>query len=162
MFEDIYQQIHDATIGYASMSIINDDDLGRGPKMVTRAINPRKINHWFLQKNFTTEVNKQGQQNKSFKNAIIVGVQRDWLVESSLQDIHTGVYNNHVKWTPHNSNKPAHKMVLYNGNHCHIFMQQYHKGRDNYHKLERAQEQLAEAKSVPLCNSAAQAVEDAT
>lgn len=130
--------------------------------MITCIINPHKINHWFLQKDLTARVNEQGLQNKSFENAIIVGAQQGWLAESSLQDIHTGVYNNHVKWTPYSSNKSAHEMILYNGDHCCIFMQQYHKGRDNYHKLERAQEQLAEAKSVPLCNAAAAIVEVAT
>ena len=42
--ENIHQELKDATLGYALMTFLDENDLGSGPRMVTQSINPRAIN----------------------------------------------------------------------------------------------------------------------
>ncbi|KAF8417618.1 hypothetical protein L210DRAFT_3656031 [Boletus edulis BED1] len=146
IFEDLLKEVETMTLGYALMSLVDDTDLGRGPSLISRTINKRPINKLFI-KDFKAKAEEFGLHNKTAENAIIVGVLPAWLEETSLENIHGGLYTNRVKWTPKESGDEPRNMILYNGNHRRHYMQFHHPIKDTYLKYSNAAMNLNTAKS---------------
>ncbi|KAF8440235.1 hypothetical protein L210DRAFT_845728, partial [Boletus edulis BED1] len=77
-------------------------------------------------KDFKAKAEEFGLHNKTLDNAIIVEVLPEWIEETSLEEIHGGLYINHVKWIPKQSGDTPCNMILYNRNHCCHYMQSHH------------------------------------
>lgn len=140
IYEDVQKQVDEITLGYALMSIVTDDDLGRGPMMVRQSINKRNIDLDFMEKEFVPNVNNQGLKNRVIENAIIVGVKKEWLQESCLVPMKQGLYHNHVQWTTPMADQEPRHMILYNGNHRMHYMQRCAPVQDIYIKYTKAKE----------------------
>jgi hypothetical protein len=139
--DQIQEELVKASLGYAMMDVMSDDDLGRGPTMTCQTINIREINRKFL-KQFSTQVKGQGLANKEVANAIVVGVKPRLIEKSSLAVMKPGHYTNVVKWTPAARNDGA-EMVLYNGNHRRTYMRTSSNVVIPYHQYLLAKKDLA-------------------
>ena len=128
--ENIHQELKDATLGYALMTFLDENNLGSGPRMVTQSINPRAINLRYT-KSFKRSVTQKGLQNKKVENAIILGVEKGWLDTTSLQPMHEGVDMNMVAWCK--SKFSEEEAILYNGNHRLNYMKTEHPVRLIHH-----------------------------
>lgn len=118
--DNIEDLILKASLGYAMMDVMSDDDLGRGPKMIAQTINVRGINESYL-KEFRSQVRSQGLHNKDVQNAILIGVNAKDIKLSSLQPMKAGHYTNVVEWS-HKIKREKAQMLLYNGNHRRTYM----------------------------------------
>ncbi|KAG9308378.1 hypothetical protein JVU11DRAFT_11968 [Chiua virens] len=136
MIEQIHLDLKDATLGYALMTFLDDNDLGQGPTMVKQTINPRKIDLKYC-KNFSRSIKNKGLQNRKVENAIVVGVKKGWLKTSSLTGMHEGIYTNQVEWNKSKFGEEDNS-VLFNGNHRLNYMTTEHASRHFHHKYQHA------------------------
>ncbi|KAG2355124.1 hypothetical protein BDR07DRAFT_1613853 [Suillus spraguei] len=143
--DQISIQITKASMGYALMDVMTDNDFGRGPQVVVQYINPREINSTFLRL-FGADVERHGLQNKDIKNAITVGVCKNHIQAESLQGMKQGDYTNVVKWTS-DAKKEGAKMLLYNRNHRRTYMRTLSKVIAPYHQYLHAKRELEESQS---------------
>jgi len=147
VLERIHSDLKNATLGYALMTLMDHNDMGRGPRLVTQTINPRPINLKYA-KNFKRSVRQKGLQNRKVENAIIVGVEKTWLEDSCLEPMHEGVYTKVVAWTK--SQFRTEKAILFNGNHrlnymktedpCRFTHFKYCIAKDNLEKCSKKEE----------------------
>lgn len=121
MMDQVKELVQTASLGYALMTVMDDDDLGRGPKMERQTINLRDIDENFM-RSFIRGVNEQGLQNRYMNNAIDIGVRRKDIDVTSLRSEKQGEYNNHVRWAPGATESTS---ILYNGNHRVTYMQEH-------------------------------------
>jgi hypothetical protein len=139
--DQINEQLTEASLGYALMDVMSDDDLGRGPALTSQTINIREISGAFL-KQFGAQVKVQGLANKVVANAIIVGVKPEYIETGSLEAMKPGQYTNVVKWTSA-AGKDGAEMVLYNGNHRRNYMRTSSQVVAPYHQHLLAKRELA-------------------
>ncbi|KAI5985313.1 hypothetical protein EDC04DRAFT_2913870 [Pisolithus marmoratus] len=102
LMDHIKSHMAKATLGYALMVVMDDNDLGQGPKL--------------------ERVDECGQFNKYIENALDVGVHHKDIDMSSLVGAQSPdhPYKNHVRWL---ASAPQSNAVLYNGNHRVTYMQ---------------------------------------
>lgn len=139
--DQINDQILEASLGYALMDVMSDDDLGRGPTLTSQTINIREISGAFL-KQFSANVKLQGLANKVVANAIVVGVKTKHIETGSLEAMKPGPYTNVVKWTSAAREDGA-EMILYNGNHRRTYMRTSSQVVTQYHQHLIAKKELA-------------------
>lgn len=150
MHEDIQKDLARMTLGYGLMCVLDDTDNHQGPTLVRRSINKRDINLEFMEKVFMPEVKRVGLQNTIAVNAILVGVEKNWIDMDSLQPIHDGVYTNRAKWTESGSEEPERKSTLFNGNHrCHLMRQDVPR-MQAYTQYHNAIKELAKNPQSPV------------
>jgi hypothetical protein len=138
--EEVQTSLKDATLGYALMTLLDESDLGTGPRLTTQTINPRAIDLKYA-KSFKRSVAQKGLQNKKVENAIVVGVRKEWVDMTSLQPMHEGIYSNMVVWTkPH---FPTERSILFNGNHRLHYMKTEDQSRWFHHTYTVAKDNLA-------------------
>ncbi|KAI6098728.1 hypothetical protein F5141DRAFT_1066788 [Pisolithus sp. B1] len=106
-----------ATLGYALMTVMDNNDLGWGPKMEHQQVNLHDIDAKFMA-SFIRGINKHGLRNWCMENAVDVGIK----------------FTNCVKWLEGAVNTKA---ILYNCNHHITYMQGHssYMNMFNQHKL---------------------------
>lgn len=125
-----------ATLGYALMTVMDEDDLGCGPHMERQKINIRDIDYTFM-KQFVKGIKEHGLQNRIAANAIHLGVHKVDIDLTSLCPLQEGLYTNLVKWT---NNAPKSTSLLYNGNHRFTYMRDHSQVCDTYVKYQHAKQ----------------------
>lgn len=137
---EIFKNIKEVTLGYALITLSDNNDLDHGPMMKWGVVNPRDVNHEYLKQHFKAEVSTVGLQNHIVLNTIMIGVNPKYIKPTSLQPLQEGMYNNHVQWNPPATSAAKKRtMVLYNGNHHCMFMQMYHNDiLTSYARLKKA------------------------
>ncbi|KAF8120682.1 hypothetical protein EV363DRAFT_1188543 [Boletus edulis] len=120
------------------MTVMDEDDLGRGPKMERQMVNLRNIDEGFM-KRFISGVEENGLQNRIVDNALDLGIVKADINLDSLQPMKTGLYTNRVKWQKKATESTS---VLYNGNHRFTYMRYESDARMAYMQREKAKEEL--------------------
>ena len=138
MLETIDDQIRRVTIGYALMTVMDEDDLGRGPRMQRQCVNLRNINETFIQ-TFVEGVEEHGLQNKVVENAMDVGVFEADIDVLSVDPARASIYTNRVRWNNITSESTS---VLYNGNHRFHYMRFSSEVRRTYNQRTKAKKEL--------------------
>ncbi|KAI6100896.1 hypothetical protein EV401DRAFT_1894366 [Pisolithus croceorrhizus] len=113
-----------ATLGYALMMVMDNNDLGRGPKMECQQVNLCDIDAKFMA-SFIKGANEHGLRNWCMENVVDVGIKQEVVDLGSLmaaQSLTTSRFTNHVKWLEGAVNTKA---ILYNGNHHITYMQEH-------------------------------------
>ncbi|KAG9308374.1 hypothetical protein JVU11DRAFT_11962 [Chiua virens] len=141
VMEDIQCALKEATLGYALMTLLDHNDLGRGPKMVIQSINPRDIDMKYT-RIFKKSVNEKGIQSKKVENAIVLGVEKEWLDMASLEGMHEGIYDNRVVWSKPHFDQSSECSVLFNGNHRYNYMKTEDPCRLVHHQYTTAVENV--------------------
>lgn len=136
-------------MGYALISLVNNNDLDRGPTLVTRTINKRDIDEAFIN-DFKLRVSRQGLHNRLVDSAIVVGIRPHWVNVDSLLQMKGTTYTNHVVWMSEDPKEGPREMILLNGNHRRHYMQTVHPVMDIYHKHRNAQQELATTKDTDI------------
>lgn len=108
---------NNATLGYALMCVMDDNDLGRGPVMACEQVNLHPIDPNFMAI-FIKGIHTHGLQNKVIQNALDVGVHEKDVDITSLKPMQAQAYTNHVHWF---EDALTSKSILYNGNHMHNY-----------------------------------------
>ncbi|KAG6330516.1 hypothetical protein ID866_8573, partial [Astraeus odoratus] len=143
LMDQIKSLIERATLGYALMMVMDDNEMGRGPAMIRQQVNLRNVDTTFM-KTFVEGIHQQGLQNKYLGNAIDLGVHQRDIDLGSLREANTLVYSNHVKW---NACAKVSDSVLYNGNHRITYMREYSDYRRAYQQYLNAMEELKRSTS---------------
>ncbi|KAG6369277.1 hypothetical protein JVT61DRAFT_15524 [Boletus reticuloceps] len=138
MLERIDSEIRGATLGYALMTVMDEDDMGREPKMERQMVNLCNIDDSFM-RSFIKGVEENGLRNKIVENALDVGIVKVDVNLDSLQPMKTGLYTNRVKWQEEATESTS---VLYNGNHRFTYMRYQSGARKVYMQREKAKEEL--------------------
>ena len=144
MLERIQAYIKTATLGYALMTVMDEDDLGRGPRMAQQLVNLRDIDNNFMRV-FIEGVEEHGLQNRLMENAMDIGIFKADINPASLKPAKTGIYTNRVEWQETTSQSSC---VLYNGNHWFTYMRYHLDIRAAYNQREKAKEELAKNPST--------------
>lgn len=140
-------EIDDATLGFALINVVMDDDAFRGPKMLKRTINRRFVDENFITK-FARGVDQQGLHNRSSVNAITIGVRRSYIKADSLRPIELGQFTNKVQWTAPARGEDR-TMVLYNGSHRIYYLsgrKEVLDGQEDYDQISRTLETTKDKK----------------
>ncbi|KAI6029978.1 hypothetical protein EDC04DRAFT_2898755 [Pisolithus marmoratus] len=121
LMDRIKSHVAKATLGYALMVVMDDNDLGQGPKLERQQVNLQNVDPKFMA-NFIKGVDEHGLFNKYIENALDVSVHRKDIDTSSLVGAQSPdhPYKNHVRWL---ASAPQSNAVLYNGNHRVTYMQ---------------------------------------
>jgi hypothetical protein len=112
--EEVQTSLKKAILGYALMTLLDENNLGSGPRLMTQTINPWAINLKYA-KNFKCLVVQKELQNKKVENTIIMGMEWEWVNMISLQPMHEGVYTKRVIWTK--AQFPTEHLILFTDNH---------------------------------------------
>ncbi|KAG1854258.1 hypothetical protein F4604DRAFT_1686101 [Suillus subluteus] len=137
--KEVEGEIDHATMGFALLMVMVEEDAYRGPKMLTQTINRRFVDKDFIKK-FTRGVEQHGLHNRSSNNAITIGVKRSYIKANSLKPLELGEYTNRVEWTTPARGDEKRTMVMYNGSHRIHYMQTQSKETDyliDYLKIKR-------------------------
>ncbi|KAI6043206.1 hypothetical protein EDC04DRAFT_2960341 [Pisolithus marmoratus] len=121
LMDHIKSHMVKATLGYALMVVMDDNDLGQGPKLECQRVNLQNMDPKFMA-NFIKGVDECGLFNKYIENALDIGVHRKDIDTSSLVGAQSPdhPYKNHIRWL---AGAPQSNAVLYNGNHRVTYMQ---------------------------------------
>ena len=137
--EHITSLVEEATLGFALVTVMDENDLGRGPMMKRREVNLRDIDEDFMDE-FIAGVDRHGLQNTLLANAMDVGVHKEDVDLDSLLPAQSTAFTNHVVWQPRATKS---KSTLYNGNHRFHYMRNKSKWVTAYHQYQKAKEMLA-------------------
>ncbi|KAI6105292.1 hypothetical protein EDD16DRAFT_1713993 [Pisolithus croceorrhizus] len=111
-----------ATLGYALMTVMDNNDLGWRPKMEHQQVNLHDIDAKFMA-SFIRGINKHGLRNWCMENAVDVGIK----------------FTNCVKWLEGAVNTKA---ILYNCNHHITYMQEHSSYMNMFNQHELAEMRL--------------------
>ncbi|KAI6012016.1 hypothetical protein PISMIDRAFT_11647 [Pisolithus microcarpus 441] len=124
LVDRIDRHVAQATLGYALMTVMDNSDLGRGPRLERQQVNLRNIDAKFMA-SFVKGVEEHGLKNRSLENALDIGIKREAVDLDSLRGAHGSTepkFTNHVKWL---QGATTTKATLYNGNHRVTYMQEH-------------------------------------
>lgn len=143
MIDHIKGLVNQATLGYALMTVMDDNDLGTGPMMQRQQINLRGIDKSFMAE-FLKGVEVHGLQNRFLEHALDLAVHKADIDISSLQPAQSTEYNNSVKWQ---ENAKSSTSILYNGNHRFTYMREHSPYRKIFLQHKKAQEEVTQVTS---------------
>jgi hypothetical protein len=141
-------------MGFATMTVMDLNDGGRGPNLEIMISNPRPIDEAFLA-TFAENTKDAGLHNLVSDNALVIGVKREYIQAASLQPIKLGVFENRVQWTE-DARKEGASMLLFNGNHRRTYMLRMGPAVQAFQLFKKAEADLADA--PPNQQSACKAV----
>ena len=125
-----------ATLGYALMIVMDEDDLGHGPCMECQKVNIWDIDYTFM-KQFIKGTKEHRLQNHIMRNAIYLGVHKVDIDLISLCPLQEGLYTNLVKWM---NDGPKSIGLLYNGNHQFSYIQDHSQVCNMYVKYQHGKQ----------------------
>ncbi|KAI6096773.1 hypothetical protein F5141DRAFT_1220559 [Pisolithus sp. B1] len=143
MIDHIKGLVNQATLGYALMTVMDDNDLGTGPMMQRQQINLRGIDKAFMA-DFLKGMEVHGLQNRFLEHALDLAVHKADIDISSLQPAHSTEYTNSVKWQ---ENANSSSSILYNGNHRFTYMREHSPYRKIYLQRKKALEDITQVTS---------------
>lgn len=120
------------------MTVMDDNDLERGPTMIRQSINLRNIDNKFMA-TFIKGIDQHGLHNTVIQNALDIGVHKDDIVLDSLKPAQIEVYDNHVKWTEGATKSQS---ILYNGNHRFTYMRDHSTCHNIFLHYKKTQEEM--------------------
>jgi hypothetical protein len=96
---DINEALNQSMMGYAKICVLDDEDMGEGPKMLERQWNPRPIKTATL-----AHLRKSLNEGKNLlnmlpENAIYIAVNKDFVDQTSLKQALPQVEFGFVHWT---------------------------------------------------------------
>ncbi|KAI6046283.1 hypothetical protein EDC04DRAFT_2598103 [Pisolithus marmoratus] len=153
--EHIQGVINKATLGYALMTVMDDNDLGTGPTIQHHQVNLCPIDPTFLEE-FTKGVADHGLHNTWKEHAMDVDVHRRDIDMSSLQPAKDMPYSNRVRWQAGARDSTA---ILYNGNHCFTYMHERSDHARPYLQHLKAKEELHVAASGMMYDALKEAIQ---
>ncbi|KAI6013900.1 hypothetical protein EDC04DRAFT_2609134 [Pisolithus marmoratus] len=121
LMDHIKSHVAKATLDYSLMVIMDNNDLGQGPKLECQQVNLQNMDAKFMA-SFIKGVDEHGLFNKYIKSALDICVHCKDINMNSLMGAQSPdhPYENHVKWP---AGMPQSKAILYNGNHRVTYMQ---------------------------------------
>lgn len=144
MMERIDSHVRGCVLGYALMTVMDEDDLGRGPWMQRQLVNMRNIDESFM-RTFVEGVEVHGLHNRVVENAMDLGVFGSNVdMDSVVRERTAGPYSNRIKWKDITSESTC---ILYNGNHRFEYMRYWSEVRTAYNQRARAKDELAKNQS---------------
>ena len=159
LLDSVDGHIRCATLGYGLMTVMDENDLGRGPIIERQIINLRNIDDDFMDM-LVSGVHEHGLQNWVVENAIVIGIHRSDIDLCSLEPMKAGLYTNRVKWSMHESHSRS-TSILYNGNHRFNYMRYHSDVRKTYTQHTKAKEELAKASTGAMIQGLKQVIADA-
>ncbi|KAI5990268.1 hypothetical protein EDD15DRAFT_2198248, partial [Pisolithus albus] len=135
-----------ATLGYGLMTVMDNNDLGRGPQVERQQVNLRNVDSKFMTA-FIQGVKDHGLRNRYIENALDIGIDRNVVDIGSLRGGQSlmEAYTNNVRWL---EGAPKTKAVLYNGNHRLTYMQEHSPFVHTYNQRKLASANLATRRSL--------------
>ncbi|KAI6019569.1 hypothetical protein EDC04DRAFT_2901766 [Pisolithus marmoratus] len=153
--EHIWGVINKATLGYALMTVMDDNDLGTGPTIQCCQVNIRPIDPAFLEE-FAKGVSEHGLHNTWQEHAMDVGVHRRDIDLASLQPAKDTPYSNRVRWQAGAKDSTA---ILYNGNHRFTYMHEKSAHSVPYLQYLKAKDELCTASSGQMYDAFQEAMQ---
>ncbi|KAI6017509.1 hypothetical protein EDC04DRAFT_2943095 [Pisolithus marmoratus] len=140
----IWGVINKATLGYALMTVMDNNDLGTGP-----TIQHHQVNIWPIDPAFLEEFSKG-------EHAMDVGVHRRDIDLASLESAKDTPYSNRVRWQAGARDSTA---ILYNGNHHFTYMCEKSAHSVPYLQYLKAKEELHTASSGQMYDAFKEAMQ---
>ncbi|KAI6017928.1 hypothetical protein EDC04DRAFT_2902389 [Pisolithus marmoratus] len=153
--EHIWGVVNKATLGYALMTVMDDNDLGTGPTIQHRQVNIRPIDPAFLEE-FAKGVSEHGLHNTWQEHAMDVGVHRRDIDLASLEPAKDTPYSNRVRWQAGARDSTA---ILYNGNHRFTYMHEKSAHSVPYLQYLKAKDELCTASSGQMYDAFMEAMQ---
>ena len=129
--------VEEATLVYALVTVMGENNLGCGPMMKCREVNLHDIDKDFMDE-FIAGVDHHGLQNTLLANAMDVGVHKQDVNLDSLLPTQSTAFTNHVVWQLSTT-----KSKSTFGNHHFHYMCNKSKWVMAYHQYQKAKEMLA-------------------
>ncbi|KAI6043267.1 hypothetical protein EDC04DRAFT_2959099 [Pisolithus marmoratus] len=153
--EHIWGVINKATLGYALMTVMDDNGLGTGPTIQCCQVNIQPIDPAFLEE-FAKGVSEHGLHNTWQEHAMDVGVHRRDIDLASLQPAKDTPYSNRVRWQAGARDSTA---ILYNGNHHFTYMCEKSAHSVPYLQYLKAKDKLCTASSGQMYDAFQEAMQ---
>ncbi|KIK15312.1 hypothetical protein PISMIDRAFT_641169 [Pisolithus microcarpus 441] len=157
MIDHIKGLVNQATLGYALMIVVGNNDMGAGPMMQCQQINLHGIDKSFMA-DFLKGVEVHGLQNRFIEHALDPAVHKADINSSSLQPAQSMEYTNSIKWQ---ENVKSSMSVLYNGNHCFTYMREHSPYRKIFLQHKKAQEEVTQVTSGHMHEAYREAIREA-
>ncbi|KAH0836373.1 hypothetical protein J3R83DRAFT_7949 [Lanmaoa asiatica] len=138
LFERVRASTTKATLDYALMTVMDENDMDRGPTMNCQQVNLRNVDSTFMRL-FIRGIKEHGLQNKVIQNALNLDVHAEDIDISSLRAAQNEAYNNNVVWKPSAAKS---KSLLYNGNHRFTYMQNHAPIHEIFLHYKKAREEI--------------------
>ncbi|KAI5981237.1 hypothetical protein EDD15DRAFT_2380031 [Pisolithus albus] len=121
--DHINSHVAHATLGYGLMTVMDDNDLGRGPQVEQQQVNLCNVDGKFMTA-FIQGVEHHVLKNCYTKNALDIGIHHNVVDMDFLMggQSPTEAHTNNVRWL---EGAPKTKAILYNGNHHLTYMQEH-------------------------------------
>ncbi|KAI5986056.1 hypothetical protein EDC04DRAFT_2999858 [Pisolithus marmoratus] len=153
--EHIWGVVNKATLGYALMTVMDDNDLGTGPTIQHHQVNIWPIDPAFLEE-FAKGVSEHGLHNTWQEHAMDVGVHRRDIDMASLEPAKDTPYSNRVRWQAGAKDSTA---ILYNGNHRFTYMCEKLAHSVPYLQYLKAKDELCTASSGQMYDAFMEAMQ---
>ena len=111
--EHIIFLAEEATLCYALVTMMDENNLGYGPIMKHRGVNLYDISKDFMDE-VVAGMNCHGLQKTLLANVVATSIHKEDINLNSLLPTQSTLFMNHVEWQPGATKS---KLILYNGNH---------------------------------------------